>query len=169
MSPFNRTLRVAGSVCLFAIGLTGGCGDEDEGGPATPTTVFVLTAPVLVRPAPDAVVRQNQPDIGCPSHNSRGFGHATEFEWSDSQSSAGIMGYRITVRKRGARFAAVDRIVESSGYTWRSCNGFVADPNLRNWEWRVTAIDRNNRESEPSETRVYHFEPCRVGSSPCRP
>lgn len=106
--------------------ITGGASISDTGvvlpGTASPApstltaspTRLPETPPGLDPPDPSAFVtpvgniKQNNPDIGCPKNDTRGFGFEISFDWSDSSSSADIAGYDLFVEKKSAKFPLVD-------------------------------------------------------------
>lgn len=151
-----------------------GCGGGSGGGAPSaatgppPTTLFVLTAPALATPENGAEIEQNDPTTGCPFDNRRGYGFEATFSWAESDSSAGVASYELLVHRPQAQLAAIHESITATTYVWRSCNVFVAEPNLTGWEWRVRAIDRNAQVSDWSDTRAFNFRLCRVGGRQCR-
>jgi len=121
----------------------------------------------LLSPADGLVVRQNDPTIGCPAHPHRGYGFELELDWADVEHPSEIEGYELRVKQRTARYAMIDRVVETSGYTFRACNGFVTDRNLDGWEWRVR-VHRADGAVGPWSVRGFSFGPCRLDDGdPC--
>ena len=140
-----------------------GCGRES--GRTMPTgssSQLVLEAPPLLTPQPDAAIPQNDDGIGCPAHEARGYGFEIRFDWGESRSSEGVVGYDLYVQHRTSVWPMIDQRVTESRHLYRSCNGFVIDENLDNWEWRVRAVDARGHMSEWSEARPFRFEPCRT-------
>jgi hypothetical protein len=98
------------------------------------------------------------------AHEARGFGFEIRFDWSDSRSSEGVAGYDLHVQSRTAVWPMIDQRLAESRLVFRSCNSFVIDEHLDNWEWRVQAVDALGNSSGWSDTRLFRFEPCRLSS-----
>jgi hypothetical protein len=99
--------------------------------------------PALLRPSHTEQIPQNNPEIGCPSHPTRGYGLQIDFDWSDASSPNGIMGYHLVVQGRRASAPLIDTMVTSSKYTFRMCNGFVDNFNSSvGFSWTVQAQDK---------------------------
>ena len=133
----------------------------------------VMWTPTLPRialntPVAGATVVQNDPSTGCPPNATRGYGLAVTFAWNPLPVE-GVSGYRLVVRRIGALYPALDMRVEAPGWTWMDCNGFIADHNLDDWYWQVTALDGANQVLAVSEQRAFSFLPCRLsdGRTPC--
>lgn len=156
----RNVARAARGACLAVLCLS--CGRD------LPTTSNDPAPPPaevrLVSPAQNASVPQNNPDIGCPFHQTAGYGVSITFEWSDAGPSGGT--YELFVKHPTATIPLVNARVSATRHVERSCNSFVADRNLNGWEWKVTAVDPSGRRRE-SATGVFHFAPCRIGGVPC--
>jgi len=130
----------------------------------------ILSPPgiALIAPARGATIVQNDPSTGCPPNATRGYGLAVTFAWNPLPVE-GVSGYRLVVRRIGALYPALDMRVEAPGWTWMDCNGFVADRNLDDWYWQITALDGANQVLAVSEQRSFSFLPCRLsdGRTPC--
>ena len=82
-------------------------------------------------------------------------------------AEAGLAGYQVVVHgPRSPNLPIVDTRVLASEYVSLDCGGYVADPNLEGWVWKVRAFDRSGQTSEWSERR-FHYGPCRVNGRPC--
>ena len=158
-------LQVASIVVVAAVVVTA-CSPEAQAGPR----VHILSGELkLLTPAKNAVLPQNQSDIGCPAHATRGYGFRLHFDWEDVE---GADHYTVYLKHTGSQYAAVDRAAGESEFAQTWCNGFVADFNLDNWTWRVAAFAPGDSTTPPdtlwSEERQYRFEPCRLADSlPC--
>jgi hypothetical protein len=132
---------------------------------APPSTIGVIA---LSTPPAGARIAQNDPSTGCPPNATRGYGHVVHFAWI-APSIDGLSGYRLVVRKTDAIYPALDVRVATPSFTWTGCNSFVADHNLDNWHWQVTALDKANQVIGVSEQRAITFLPCRLadGTTPC--
>jgi len=122
----------------------------------------------LIEPINNQVIQQNNPDIGCPFLENRGFGFEVFFDWTDSSSPNGISGYFLTFGSTGATIPPTPIFVVESEFSDLACNGFVIDPNLMGWEWTVQAVDNEGNISEVSDPGIYQFGPCRLEyGAPC--
>ena len=132
---------------------------------APPSTVGVIT---LSSPPAGAKIVQDDPSTGCPPNATRGYGQVVHFAWT-GLSLEGLSGYRLVVRHIDAIYPALDVPVATPSFAWTACNAFVADPNLDNWHWQVTALDKADRVIAVSEQRAISFLPCRLadGTTPC--
>jgi hypothetical protein len=128
---------------------------------------MTTTKPELITPINTVSIIQNDSTSGCPLDPTKGYGYEIFFDWTDSDSPNGISGYRLHVQHKDSQYPIVDTFVTTSDYTYTSCNGFITDANLYDWEWRVQAEDNLNNPSLWSNTGVFQFEPCRLedGSS----
>lgn len=141
---------------------------EDTLSEPPPSTTANVTTPTLIEPIENQIIQQNNPDIGCPFLNNRGFGFEIFFDWSDSESSNGISGYQLFVMGSNATIPLIDTFVTESEFTDLGCNGFVIDSNLMGWEWTVQAVDNKGNLSDVSETQTFQFGPCRLeDGTPC--
>jgi hypothetical protein len=142
-----------------------------------PTSNRVST-PILISPDNNAIIIQNDPDIGCPYDPDSGYGYRIFFDWTDSDSLFGIKQYSIFVS--GIDLATQTIVTESlteSEFEFIACNQFITDENLTGWEWTVIALDHQDPE-EPyglsnksllSEYYTFEFELCTLhDGSPCR-
>jgi len=132
---------------------------------APPSTGRVIA---LSTPPAGARIAQNDPSTGCPPNATRGCGDVVHFTWT-APSLEGLSGYRLVVRHIDAIYPALDVRVATPSFTWTGCNSFVADHNLDNWHWQVTALDKANQVIGVSEQRAISFLPCRLadGKTPC--
>src|SRR5215210_1633473 len=110
--------------------------------PRCPTVPKLLTPVQGKGSCEGAGIRQNNSNIGCSAHPTRGYGLTITFDWTDATSPNGIVGYFIFVKNVNAVFPIVDAFVPTSKHIFISCNSFVAVPNLTGWQWRVRAQDR---------------------------
>ena len=118
--------------------------------------------PKLITPANNAVIQQNDPTPGCTLHPTRGYGQQILFDWTDTSSVNGVVGYELFAKKDTALNPIVSTFVSISQFTSTSCNSFVTDGNLEGWEWRVRAQDTLGNFSDWSTTRLFQFAPCRL-------
>ena len=141
------------------------CADPSPG-----PVLTTMRGPVkLLTPASGTRFVQNDPAIGCPSHDTRGYGFRLAFDWDDVP---GAYRYDIVLKRVGAAYPAINYHVTVSQYEINWCNTFVIDANLDNWVWSVAAIGPGRSAVEPdtlwSEARQYGFEPCRhADDTPC--
>jgi hypothetical protein len=120
--------------------------------------------PALLAPAPDAVVRQNDPASGCPPHPTRGFGFRTAFDWTDVIAAREVAGYQIILKGPTAANPLIGQHVVTSELVFTSCNGHAAFNNSFNWEWRVRTVDSEGRYGAWSPPRRLHFGPCQLAN-----
>jgi len=97
-----------------------------------------------------------------------GYGYRIDFSWGASQSSAGVDRYDLVAAKIGAARPIVDTALRGTSFAYVSCDSYVADINLDNWEWKVRAVDVNGATSAWSVV-PFRFLPCRVGRFGCSP
>jgi hypothetical protein len=167
----RRTMTRLRGVSLFV--LTGAlgvdCGGDTATSPSTPpTTLFVLTAPVPLTPPTNATIPQNDQATGCTvQFPTVGYGHRIDFSWTAAQSSAGVDRYEVHSSKVGAPIPIVDTAVRGTSYSYVSCDSYVADINVDNWEWKVRAVDAGGAVGPWSAAVPFHFGVCRVGRSYC--
>ena len=129
----------------------------NEGDPNAPP----LPAPRAVAPVNNAGVAQNDPKSGCPADAQRGAGSLIHFQWT-APDPARVRGYELVARHRGATIPILDTILQRvTSYDYSSC-GFVADPNLDGWEWRVRALAEVGPDSDWSDIATFRFLPCRL-------
>ncbi len=134
-------------------------------GPASGESAFTVgDLPALLVPQPDAEVLQNDPTIGCPLHASRGYGFRITFDWTDVVKTPTVAGYHLYLIAPSALNPFIDTIVSTSTFVVTSCNGFVADVNLRGWQWRVRTIDAQGVYGSWTSPRLLNFAPCRLAS-----
>lgn len=130
---------------------------------ATATGTIVDDELVLVSPTQDAPVPQNVATTGCPANASRGYGDSITFQWK-TEHRTDISAFQLRAFHEGATIALVSVVipgVESTSYSWRSCNGFVADQNLSGWHWSLTATDSQGNPVIWAQT-TFSFAPCRL-------
>ena len=114
------------------------------------------------------VITQNDPATGCPvQYPTVGYGFRIEFSWVGSQSSAGIDRYELFAGKVGATIPIVNTAMRGTTFSHVSCDAYVTDINLDNWEWKVRAIDVTGSAGPWSVIVPFRFGPCRVGRSAC--
>ncbi len=123
------------------------------------------SSPTLLRPEPAAVVRQSNPESGCPFAPGRGYAFIIQFDWSDVAAGAALSGYEIRLQAREAIPAFTVRTT-SSDFLYQKCNAYVPDSNLGGWAWSVRVVDRLGQLG-PAAERSLSFAPCRIGASPC--
>jgi hypothetical protein len=136
-----------------------------------------VTTPILITPEINAVIIQNDSNIGCPYDPDQGYGYRIFFDWTDSSSPFGIKRYGIFVS--GKDISTQTLLTESltkSEFEFIACNQFISDENLTGWEWTVIALDHLDPE-EPyglsnksllSEYYTFEFELCTLhDGSPC--
>ena len=102
----------------------------------------------------------NVSKIGCPTNALYGYGLQISFSWTDG-NAPGVAGYEIFVKHSGSINPLLDVSVQSTQYVYTSCNATVADPNLKDWQWRVRAKDASGNFGDWSGTRTFQFAPCR--------
>ena len=133
----------------------------------TPQAQPTLPGIALDTPAAGATIVQNDPSTGCAPNATYGYGHVVHFEWT-ARAVKGLGEYRLVVQHVGSLNPALDVRVATPSFTWGSCGSFVADPNLDNWHWQVTALDKANQVIAVSEQRAIRFLPCRLADgTPC--
>ena len=168
LSGRQRTPRAPATAINDRGQIVGGWGDAASGdqhalvwqiGP--PEAIPNPPGIALIAPARATAIVQNDPSTGCPPNATRGYGLAVTFAWNPLPVE-GVSGYRLVVRRIGALYPAVDMRVEAPGWTWMDCNGFIADRNLDDWYWQVTALDGANQVLAVSEQRAFSFLPCRL-------
>ena len=123
-----------------------------------------------LRPAPDAIIVQNDPSIGCPAHDTRGYGFRIDFAWRPTPGVAALSGYRLVARHESAINPMIDvRIWDATEHTEVRCNTFTTDQYLDGWSWFGEAFDAKHDPITRSEARVFSFAPCRLDDGrPCR-
>ena len=102
----------------------------------------------------------NVSKIGCPTNALYGYGLQISFSWTDG-NAPGVAGYEIFVKHSGSINPLLDVSVQSTQCVYTSCNATVADPNLKDWQWRVRAKDASSNFGDWSGTRTCQFAPCR--------
>jgi hypothetical protein len=102
------------------------------------SAALLLTAggslpPPQLRAPIDAVIVQNDPEAGCPSHEVMGYGHQVEYRW---EAVAGAREYQVEARRAHARYPTVDTVVPATTTRLldRSCNSYVLDINGDRWQ-----------------------------------
>jgi hypothetical protein len=143
------------------------CG-RDPAAPSLPVSTAPLSppgAPVLLEPAPGAVIPQTGEASGCAFHPS-GFGHRIVFDWAAPASAAGVESYEIHAQGPSATIPIVSTRVVASEHVYLACGSYVADRNLEGWVWRVRAVDLRGQTGEWAEGR-FSYAPCRTRGRPC--
>ena len=129
--------------------------------------VTFVSAPVLLTPADNEIIQQNNPDIGCPFDPASGFGSTIFFDWTESTSPNGISGYHLAVQNINAELPLIFIFLQDSFFTFLECNSFASDEFLDGWNWTVQAEDNLGNLSEISSGK-FVFEPCRLDDvTPC--
>jgi hypothetical protein len=121
-----------------------------------------LSIPAPLTPAAAAVIVQNNPDIGCTADPTRGYGFQIVFDWTDSAPAGDVASYEVVARHTTSPNPLFSEVVAGSTFTYTSCNGFVVDSNLSNWEWRVRAKDTGGQVTNWSPTTAFEFAACRL-------
>lgn len=131
-------------------------------GQATATGTIVGDELVLTYPTASVPVPQNQTDIGCAADPNRGSGLSIRFAWR-TNGRTDITAFGIYIRQASATLNFVVATVgaDTPFYTYRSCNAFVADANLGNWNWSVRAVNAAGQ-TVASAIGVFSFAPCRL-------
>ena len=123
-------------------------------------------APELVLPAEHATITQNVESTFCSKSSAGVFGYSIEFAWSKVASAT---RYELYVRHSGLPAPALDYVTQQLSYELQQCGAFIADANLKQWEWRVRALPESGDAGPWSETRQFEFAPCRLpDGTPCR-
>jgi hypothetical protein len=119
---------------------------------------WVQAAPALLRPAPDAVIVQNDADAGCAPHPIMGFGHRVDFEWAAVDRA---VRYEIVFEREHSTAPVFHAVVDGTRATFTSCHTYVIDINLDRWQWRVRGLDAQGRGGPWSAPGPLRFGPCR--------
>jgi photosystem II stability/assembly factor-like uncharacterized protein len=127
-----------------------------------PSAPSPFGAPALLTPSAGASVEQNNSNIGCAAHSARGFGYRITFEWTPVE---GARAYEITVSRSGES-PLLSTAVRAPVLNYTSCNTFIPESQLNNWQWRVRAIGANGP-SAWSATSSFSFTPCRIQGTSC--
>lgn len=129
---------------------------------AAATATIVGDELVLGTPAPGTPVVQNRGDIGCPASPTVGYGLSVTFTWT-TNGRPDITAFGLVVRHRDATLDLVNASfgADTTSFTYRSCQAFVADPNLSGWYWSVRAVNAAG-EMVAAATGVFSFAPCRL-------
>ncbi len=120
---------------------------------------------VLLSPTQDAAIPQNVSTIGCPARFGRGYGYSITFEWRTDHRTD-ISAFQLRAFHEGATLPIVSAVIpgaESTSYTTRECNAFVADTNLTGWHWSVTATDSQGNPVIWAQG-TFAFAPCRLAN-----
>lgn len=102
-----------------------------------------LPPPVLLHPEAFAVLLQSRDT-------------PWEFEWEDVPEA---VSYQVVVLGPNAAIPLIDSRVNESGLIHQAPRGYIAEPNLRGWTWRVRARDRRGTWSNWSQARVFDVAP----------
>ena len=140
-------------------------GAEDDVRACEITSSAAVSTPELLTPINNEAIQQNNPNIGCPFHPTRGFGFQIVFDWTDSVADAGIAGYQVFAEHVGSPVPILDYFVTVSEFTYTPCNTFTNF--LDSWRWRVKAVDVSGNESAWTEFGLFTFEPCRIDGLSC--
>ncbi len=150
-----------GSALWFDVGVDG----RRDCARLTPTTTppggigAEPTRVILIAPAVDEAIRQNDPSTGCPTNATRGYGFSIRFAWK-ALPADDVSAYQLVLRHADAYSPALNVRVGASSYRWTSCNSFVSASNLLGWRWHVTALAGDGQEVARSEPRPVKFLPC---------
>jgi len=151
----------------FTVALSNPHGATLANGTATGTILddeLVLLSPTQATPVP-----QNVATIGCPANATRGYGDSITFQWRTEHRND-ISAFQLRAWHEGATIALVSVVVpgaESTSYSWRNCNGFVAEQNLTGWHWTLTATDSQGNPVIWAQTD-FAFAPCHLaGGAAC--
>lgn len=161
----GRLMLVASCLALACRSSTDPVALEDPTAPAAGGDRQASVTPpandlTLLVPIDGALIRQNDPDIGCQPHPHRGYGFRIRFDWTDGSGDVG--GYHLYVHKRGAEFPMLNTYVDRSEFTGTWCNSFVIDRNLPDWDWRVRPLFADGTEGEWTPVATFGFAACRL-------
>ena len=120
---------------------------------------YVVCEGIIVQPlspTDGAVIPQNASAPACGGHP----GLYLDFDWSDAVHPSGVAGYEILVQHVGSAYPIISTLTVDSRYSVVRC-GYVADPNLTDWHWRVRARASTGEWGEWSAYRRFDFAPCR--------
>jgi hypothetical protein len=120
--------------------------DLKQHSPAAPVTMKEAagpTAPALIAPANGAIL--DQPSAGT-----------WIFEW---RPVPGAQKYQITILGASAAVPLVNTETSSSKLLLPPRQGYIVEPNLRGWTWRVRAQDDKGRWGSWSEARQFDVVP----------
>jgi hypothetical protein len=127
------------------------------------------SAPTLITPINNVKIQQNDPSTGCTLNPTRGYGTKLSFDWTDVNPPAGLAGYQLYVKRKGASLPLIDTFTSNSEFTKVSCDSFIADSNLLDWEWTVQTEDSQGTRGPVSAVGVFQFAPCQLeDGSMCR-
>ena len=115
---------------------------------------------VLEAPAADAPVAQNDASTGCAATATRGNGLRLTFSWG-TRLFQRVGQYRLVAQHTGSTFPWISAELTDRTYAVVSCS-FVADTNLSDWHWQVTAFNTAGDAVAVSESRPFQFLPCRL-------
>jgi hypothetical protein len=159
ISGWCETASSRTHACLWQMGMA----KPSPVGTALPTPVGIA----LITPPSGATIVQNDPSTGCSPNPTRGYGFVVHFAWT-APPGAGLREYRLVVQHVGSFNPALDVRVAHPSFTWTACGSFVPDPNLDNWQWHVTALNKDQQVVAVSEPRAIRFLPCRLADgTPC--
>lgn len=155
---------VVGRIFVTLGMLVAGCG----GTSMAPTTTSPIVLPVAVAPSNSAVISQSNPASGCTADPAAGLGIYIQFSWAAASTPTGVSGYELYVIHVGSLNPVIDTVVATTGYTYTACDGFVADANLNNWQWRVRAQEAQGQFTDWSGWATFQYAPCRLSDgTPC--
>ena len=155
----RETLLCFAAVSLFA------CGGSVTAPTPTPTPA-PPGPPVLLTPAANAVIPQNNPNSGCPFDVMSGAGIRIDFDWADVTAPGGLAGYEILVQRQQSELPLVNTATTVSEYHFQRCGSYAAGANLDGWVWKVRAVDRLGQFG-PWAERSFSYAPCRIGDRYC--
>jgi hypothetical protein len=136
-------------------------------GPASNEVAIVVgpAPPVLLSPAQDGVIPQNDPSTGCSYETRAGYGFQIAFDWSDVSNPDGVAGYEIFLKQANATVPAIDNtLVTGSSFRFVRCAAFVTDFNASGWHWQVRTKDSQGTLGAWSAPRALRFAPCRLSN-----
>lgn len=143
-----------------------------------------VTTPKLLTPFQDAVIEQNNPNIGCSllseGGETRGYGFQIVFAWTDAIPTTGtsVDSYELVAVNTELSppppleepIPIVHEFIDADDgteFTFTSCNAFVIDANLEGWRWQVRP-QLSNENAGSWSVGTFSFAPCRLASgAPC--
>jgi hypothetical protein len=123
----------------------------------------------LTKPEHTEIIPQNNPATGCAYSDRAGYGLRIDFDWSEAKSDAGIKGYHLYAKSRGASVPFLDRFLVASEYTYISCGAYVNNINASaGVNWSVQAEDNNGELGPLNDEGFFVYELCYLDNGqPC--
>jgi hypothetical protein len=115
-------------------------------------------SPVLLTPAENARIVQNDRTSGCSASLVYGYGFRIDFSWTPATGPQAITGYEITAGYPNAIPIVPGVIVEGTNYELTTC-GYVQNAFLDGWQWRVRARYADGTFGPSSATGTFGFAP----------